>query len=316
MIEINLIAFVCLELIFIGVFFYTLYLRGVIKHSKQELLTFTETIEHNLNKEEKRLLFTHKKGEHANLVFQINALLSAYHLECATKQKTDRERKKLFSDLSHDVRTPLASIIGYLEAIRLGYAQEDTQAYLQVAEEKAHVLKNYLDGLFTMAQLDSGQLDLELSQHDLNECLREELISFVPLLQAKEIQLAIEIEDRPLWVEINREALTRIFNNLMQNALKHGKDTSFIGIKAWEENGGAYFEIWDRGAGIQESDLPFVFERLYRGDASRSTSGSGLGLSIVKELVTKQGGKITMHSKPYVRTGAIIFLPKKTCQTL
>lgn len=309
MIEIHLNALVVFEVLAILFVSITIWLTWRLKAIRDSHLAVVECIRGNLERGEKRLIFTNLSGLDSELSFAVNELLSAYYMEKSDMEKKEKERKLLFSNLSHDVRTPLASIIGYLEAIRLGIAGDERDEYLRVAEEKSHTLKHYLDSLFVMAKIDAGDMELEYKEVDLNESLRELMIPYLPLLSSRQLEVQVEIPEERSSVRLDVEALSRIFNNLLQNAIKYGASGGVVGLKAWREGNNACFEIWDAGVGIDQADLPFVFERLYRGDKARRSGGSGIGLSVVKELVHAMGGSVNMRSQPDMRTGAVVVLP-------
>lgn len=246
----------------------------------------------------------------APLIFKINELVDSYQKDKVKAFRIEQSRKRLLSNLSHDVRTPLASVLGYLDALCQGMAGEETEEYLHIAQGKAYALKEYIDELFTIAQIDANELQLNFESIDLFELLRSELIGWMPQFQKESIELQVQIPDEEYFVMGDSRALTRVFNNLMQNALRYGGGRHFVGVNAWADENNVYFEVWDKGAGISKDEISKVFERLYKGDSSRSTKGHGLGLAIAKELVQKMKGTILMESSPYIKTFVRVSLPK------
>lgn len=247
----------------------------------------------------------------APLVFRINQLVESYQNDKVKSFRAEQARKRMLSNLSHDLRTPLASVLGYLEALREGMAGAEAEEYLRIAQNKAYTLKEYIDGLFTIAQIDAGEISLEFEPIDLFELLRKELIGWVPRLQKEEITLEVQIPDEECFVLGDQHALSRIFNNLLQNALRYGGGSHFLAVSAWADDTDVNFEVWDKGPGLSDQEIARVFERLYKSDSSRSTQGHGLGLAIAKELAQKMNGAICIESAPYTKTAARVCLPRK-----
>lgn len=244
------------------------------------------------------------------LVFKINQLIDSYQDDKIKASQAEQARKQMLSNLSHDVRTPLTSVLGYLDALCSGVAGAEAEEYLHIARDKAYSLKEYIEELFTMAQIDAGEMNLVFESLDLYEVLRSELIGWIPTLQQKNITLDIDIPDEECFIIGDHYSLIRIFNNLIQNALRYGGSSNFIGVFAWKDDINVHFRVWDKGPGLSKDELSRVFQRLYKSDSSRSSKGHGLGLSISKELVEKMHGNIFMESNPNVNTFVQVSLPK------
>ena len=245
-----------------------------------------------------------------SLVFKINQLVDSYQKDKINSIRVEQARKQMLSNLSHDVRTPLTSVLGYLDALCDGMAGEEAEEYLHIAKNKAYALNEYIDELFTIAQIDADEVQLVFEQIDLLELLRSELIGWVPRLQKERVTLEVQIPDEEYFVIGDQHALIRIFSNLLQNAFRYGICNHFVGVSAWADDNNVYFEVWDKGPGLSQDEIARVFERLYKGDSSRSTKGHGLGLAIAKELVQKMKGTIYMESTPYIKTLVRVSLPK------
>ncbi|TCS93233.1 sensor histidine kinase [Hazenella coriacea] len=259
---------------------------------------------------ENRRIHVGDKELMAPLVFKINQLVDSYQNDKINALRIETARKQLLTNLSHDVRTPLTSVLGYLDAICDGTAGEEADEYLQIAKNKAYTLKEYIDELFMMAQLDADEMELVFEPIDLLELLRSELIGWLPRLQKENVRLEVEIPDDEYFVMGDQLALIRILGNLLQNALRYGGRHGDIGVSAWTGVNDVYFEVWDQGPGLSREEISRVFERLYKGDSSRTTKGHGLGLAIAKELVQRMNGTISMESTPYKKTCVRISLPK------
>jgi two-component system, OmpR family, phosphate regulon sensor histidine kinase PhoR len=218
----------------------------------------------------------------------------------------EEERKQMIANISHDLRTPLTSLLGYMEALKHDstLTAEEKEDFLRIAGDKGNALLVLLQDFFELAKLEADDFELKLRKVDLVEIVPEVLLGFYPDFVKAAIIPVTKIPDEPLYVKGDEVCLRRILNNLLSNALRYGQDGKEIGIAFREEASLVWVEVWDRGKGISAEDLPQVFERLYTGEASRNTSlqGTGLGLTITKNLVEKQGGRIMVTSTPNEKT--------------
>lgn len=244
----------------------------------------------------------------APLIFKINQLVDIYQKDKIKIYKAEQARKQLLSNLSHDLRTPLTSILGYIDALCDGIADEETDEYLNIVKGKAYSLKDCIDQLFTIAQLDANEIQFDFQQVDIYELLRSELIGWIPVLEKENKNINVNIPDEECFVNLDKQAVIRVFNNLFQNACRYGGET--IGVSAWENNSNVYFEVCDNGIGIPKEEISKVFNRLYKSDSTRTTKGHGLGLTIAKELSKKMNGNIFIESKPNTKTSIRVSFKK------
>ncbi|MGG3624922.1 HAMP domain-containing sensor histidine kinase [Bacillus gobiensis] len=258
---------------------------------------------------ENRRIHVDEKELIAPLVFQINQLVDSYQTDKVKAYRSEQARKRMLSSLSHDVRTPLTSVLGYLDALEGGLAGEEAGEYMHIARNKAYALKEYLDELFVIAQIDADEWKPSSESFDLFELLRSALIGWMPEFQKKDIMVDVQIPDSECFIIGDPHAISRVFNNLLQNALRYGGDT-YVGFNAWDDEHSIHFEVWDKGPGLSPGQLSKVFDRLYKADSSRSSKGHGLGLAIAKELVQKMNGTIVMESDPFRKTAVLVSLPK------
>lgn len=277
---------------------------------RRRIREISDTLEEIIAGNENLKIHVGYKDPIAPLVFKINRLVDFYENDKVKSFKRERARRQMLSNLSHDVRTPLTSVLGYLDALCGNMAGEEADEYLNIAKNKAYELKEYIDELFTVARIDADEIQLVFEPIDLFEFLRSELIGWVPELQQKNITLEVEIPDEECFITADQHALIRVFNNLLQNALRYGGCNQFIGVCAWADDAYAFFQVWDKGPGLSKDEISRVFERLYKGDSSRSMKGHGLGLAIAKELVQKMNGTIFMESTPHTKTFVQVSLPK------
>ncbi|MGG3892078.1 sensor histidine kinase [Metabacillus fastidiosus] len=248
------------------------------------------------------------------IIFSVNELIEQLEKIQIQSIKSQVARKSLLSSISHDIRTPLTSIIGYIDALRddIATSEAEKQEYLRILSKKAGNLKELIEEIFDMAKLDADEMPLKEEPLDLAEVARESLIEFLPELKNEHVELHISIPEKNCYVIADRLSLIRIIHNIIKNALEYGKDGKMLGIQIIEKANEYQLLIWDQGPGIPKEDLEFVFERMYRSDQSRSpfSSGSGLGLAIAKALVEKNKGDIWVESVPWVKTTCGFSIPR------
>lgn len=294
-----IIASILFLFICIGEFFYILHIRKQLA----EWLSFLKS----LHRSPKRNSFVKGNDILADINFELNRVLEESRKQFVKLQRAEYANQQLLSDLSHDVRTPLASLIGYLESLDSQKAIEQEE-YIHIAYRKALDLQELIDMLFQWSQLASREQIYQMEMYDINELTREVIIEYIPILEEKQVSFSVNIPDEEWLVKIDRMAYARIINNLLSNAVKHGKCTLIeIAVSRLEDK--ILIGVSNDGMAIPENDLPFIFERLYKCDAARSGSGNGLGLAIVRELTSAMGGRITVESIQGGKTTFCLELP-------
>ncbi|MCY9401205.1 HAMP domain-containing histidine kinase [Bacillus haynesii] len=248
------------------------------------------------------------------IIFSINELIEQLEKVQIDAAKSEAARKRLLSNISHDIRTPLTSIIGYVDALKDGVAssEEEKQEYLNILSKKSNSLKQLIDEIFNMAKLDANEVQLKTEFFDLAEVARETLIDFLPELKKHDIDLNVQLPEKKCVVIADRLSLIRVIENIVRNGIHYGKEGKVLGIELTESEHEYQLLIWDQGPGIPENDIENVFDRMYRRDRSRSLDdGSGLGLAIAKSLVEKNRGRIWAQSVPWEKTTFGVSLPKQ-----
>lgn len=226
----------------------------------------------------------------------------------------------MLSNISHDLKTPLTVIRGYLEIMRTREeaalegpadlqmaAEPEGQANLQMlekAEQKAGAMMELIDSFFSLAKIEAGDMDITLSALDVCEVCRESILDFYEMLTDADFQVEVGLPETPVSVQGNREALQRILSNLISNVIRYGSEGKYLGIFLRTDGQSAYIDVVDKGKGIDSVFAGSVFERLFTMEDSRSRSvqGNGLGLTIAKRLAERMDGELTLKSEPHVRT--------------
>lgn len=242
----------------------------------------------------------------SDIAFKINAIVYKLEKEISDLEIDSKTNKELMTSLSHDLRTPLTTLIGYLDAIDKGVVNgKEREDYFQIARSKAYDLKEYIDILFEWFKLQSSETDLLIEKVEINESTRRILRDWIPILEENNIDFEVDMLDKPIFIKIDRDKYGRIINNLLQNVISHSK-ASKLYISISNNDRRVFISIKDNGIGISDTNLPYIFDRLYKCDAGRSRKGSGLGLAIVKQMVEVMQGEITVESKEGEFTNFII----------
>ncbi|MFF2449565.1 sensor histidine kinase [Neobacillus sp. NPDC058068] len=265
--------------------------------------------------DEKLLLQTDNK-DLKQILIEINRLLEHNQKMMANYNKTEMSMRKMLSNISHDLKTPLTVVLGYIEFMLNdpNRNQEETDELLQKVHCKAVEVLDLINKFFDLAKLESGDKTLPLTRVNINEVCQKNILNFYELLTAKGFDVAIELPENILYALVNEEELNRVLNNLLSNAIQYGGDGKVLGLTLKSDEQFVYIDVWDKGKGISELHKDLVFERMYTLEDSRNKSyqGSGLGLTITKRLVEKMDGQIFLASKPFEKTTFTVQLKRIT----
>jgi len=243
------------------------------------------------------------------LIYEINDIILAYEEQIAVFHQTDETNKQLMTSLSHDVRTPLTTLIGYLDAVHKGVVTgTEREEYIEISRRKAYDLKGYIDVLFDWFKLNSDEFAMTIQRTEAAELTRNILIDWIPLLEDQSIEYSIEIPNQAVIANLDPDSYLRIINNLLQNVITHSQADS-VDILLTKREDIMQLSISDNGVGIGKEDLKQIFSRLYKCDKSRSDKGSGLGLSIAYQLTEKMGGQLSVESSSGQGATFILTLP-------
>ena len=242
----------------------------------------------------------------APLFYEINDIIRSYEDRISAFQHAEETNKQLMTSLSHDLRTPLTTLIGYLDAVHKGVVSgAEREEYIETSRRKAYELKDYIDVLFDWFKLNSDEFAIEIQRTEAAELTRNIMIDWIPLLEDRGIEYSIEIPEQELIVDLDPESYLRIINNLLQNVITHSQ-ADMVTVLLEKQEGRMRLSVTDNGIGIGKEDLKQIFSRLYKCDKSRSEKGSGLGLSIAYQLAEKMGGKLAAKSS--LGKGAVFLL--------
>ncbi len=280
-----------------------------IRRAKKQIGEMSEALEDVKKGNGNRRILADPHELAAPIAYGINDIILSYEDKLSAYRRMEETNRQLMTSLSHDVRTPLTTLIGYLDAVRKGIVSgKERDDYLKVACRKSYELKEYIDVLFDWFKLGSNEYTMNITDVDLTELTRKILICWIPVLEDAQIDFVIDIPEQPFLVKADPDGYMRILNNLMQNVISHSHGDK-IEIALSEQGGKIEILLSDNGVGMDQEDLKHIFERLYKCDKGRSEKGSGLGLSIVHQLVAKLNGTITVESVPEEGTVFILLFP-------
>ena len=268
----------------------------LVRRVKKQIAEMTDALVDVKNGNGNRRILSATNELVSPLAYEINEIVVSYESRLSIVRQTEEINRQLMTSLSHDVRTPLTTLIGYLDAAYKGLVTgKDRDDYIEIARRKAHDLKEYIDVLFDWFKLNSDEFALEIQSVEAAELTRNILIDWIPIFEDKQVDYDIDIPEQPVRVRLDTDSYMRIINNLIQNVIAHSH-AGKIKIALSKQENHMELLLADNGVGIEKEDLKHIFERLYKCDKGRSEKGSGLGLSIVHQLVEKMGGNITVES--------------------
>jgi signal transduction histidine kinase len=241
---------------------------------------------------------------------EFGRLARSFNRMVAELERADQQRRNLTADVAHELRTPIHIIQGNLEGIADGvYQPTDEQMELLLNETRQ--LSRLVEDLRTLSLAEAGQLRLERDELDASELLSDTATSFSGQAEAAgvDVQLEIDQESGSLTLFGDAGRLDQVVSNLVANALGHTQPEGVIKLRAWADRESVFIQVSDNGHGIPAEDLPYIFDRFWRGESSRESS-SGLGLAIARQLVQAHGGSISVESELNEGTTFTIDLPK------
>lgn len=245
------------------------------------------------------------RDEIGKLSLEFNRMVEQLEWAREERGRLEASRRGLIAAVSHDLRTPLASMRAMIEAINDGVVSEPetVSRYLNTIQNETQHLSTLIDDLFELSQIDAGVLKLHIEPTSLEDLVSDALESMKAQAQRKNVKLQGEVHGALPRLPLDAPRMQRVLYNLVQNAIRHTPSDGTVTILVAEGGNGVQLTVADTGEGILESDLPHVFDRFYRGEAARTRgsgagSGAGLGLAIAKGIVEAHGGTISVDSGP------------------
>ncbi|PWM22900.1 MAG: hypothetical protein DBX53_02970 [Clostridiales bacterium] len=231
---------------------------------------------------------------------EVGELVNSYNAMAEALGNLDMMRNDFIASISHELRTPMTSIGGFIDGILDGVIPAEKQEhYLQIVKEEIARMNALVNDLLNMARLQSGKVELDLLPCSLEELLRNTALKLKPIIDEKEIQIVFDIKTKNCEVLVDRPSIERVLINLIQNAVKFTNPGGTVTLHS-EPDGKNKVRITveDTGSGIAREEIPFIFEKFYKADKSRGLDkkGTGLGLAIVKNILSAHGQEIHVES--------------------
>ena len=216
------------------------------------------------------------------------------------EEEAEETKNELITNVAHDLRTPLTSIIGYIDIVNNmpDLTEAQRSEYLKITWEKARKLEKLINELFSFTKISYGGMPMHMEKIDLIKLLEQEVDELYPTFKDNQLECVLETDTDSCMVMADGEQLVRVFDNLLGNAVKYGRYGKMIRVRTVTEQSQIRIQVVNYGSVIPAENLPSLFEKFYKVDTSRqpSSEGTGLGLAIAKSIVESHGGSISVKS--------------------
>jgi len=275
---------------------FVLMMDGVIRYVKEISDGINRIAAGDLNTE----ISVRGTDEFANIARNLNKMTDEVRVLIDKEHEAERSKNDLITNVAHDLRTPLTSIIGYLELLKNknDLEPEVKEKFVDIAYSKSKRLEKLIEDLFGFTKLNHGKIAMKISTLDIVKLLEQMLDEFYPNFQEAGLEYEFVTSDPGIQIEADGNLLARLFDNLINNAIKYGADGKIVRVEIRRMDPMVIIRVINYGKVIPENDLEHIFDKFYRVDHSRSmnTGGTGLGLAIAIGVVTLHGGSIEASS--------------------
>lgn len=265
-------------------------IKHALKEARRELLEIQKDLSQN-----QILHLASPDQDLEKLLHAVNDMLEELRRERLNYEKREKEFQRQIEQISHDLRTPLTVILGYLKFLKQAEPSE-TAEILEIIERKSHAMEHLVSQFYDFSRLSSHDYKIELQQTDVCRILREALLDNYQILEQAQITVAQTLPKHPVLTLGDPQALERIFANLFQNTCRYG--TGFLKISFEEQPENIRIQFANGTETLTPEDIPHLFERFYMQDSARTGSGTGLGLTIAKSLAEAMHGSLTASCSP------------------
>jgi signal transduction histidine kinase len=230
---------------------------------------------------------------------EIGELAESFNSMADSLEEVEKKRRDFISNVSHEIRSPITSIKGFIGGILDGVVPKEKQNYyLTITYEEIQRLTRLVNDLLDLSAIESGQFRLRIEEVDINEVIRQTVIRFEPKIMKKKVKVDVLLQGEKLMVAGDKDRLTQVITNLLDNSLKYVPVSGNINIKTVIKGSKALVTIFNDGPNIPESEIKYIWDRFYKADKARSSKVStGLGLSIVRSIITQLGEDIWVENK-------------------
>jgi len=264
---------------------------------KKEIQSVTEQLlERHQHKADTKINLAFYDKDFEKLAKEINVQIDETKVANAQKMRTEKELKQVISNISHDIRTPLTSILGYIQFLEDdNVSSEIRKEYIRIVKNGASRLRVLLEDFFELSVIESADYPIKIESIQLNDLVREVLVGFYEEFNQKHIEPTINISEDDIRVKADSSAVKRVIENLVTNALKHSTGNVIITLESNPPF--ARFTISNTAPKLKKEDIFHLFDRFYKADQARKGKGTGLGLSIAKGLMEKMNGSLSAEFK-------------------
>lgn len=283
-----------------GIFFFVIYIFVLSRRRILYLVRITRAVQRIANGHFDERIPVRYNDEMGELASNLNKMSEQLKTSIEDERRAERTKSELITNVSHDLRTPLTSIAGYLGLIEQDRYRDEVELrqYVHIAYEKSKRLQALIDDLFEYTRLTGGGLSLKKSELDLVEMIGQLTAQFQYEMRQAGMEIRLSFPKHKVMLQADGDKLARVLDNLLANAVNYGKDGVYIDVAVRIHGKEAIAEVINYGYPIPPQDLPHIFDRFYRVEKSRSedTGGSGLGLAIAKQIIELHGGSIRAES--------------------
>ena len=236
---------------------------------------------------------------------EIGQLTETFNSMAAALKKYEDTRQSFIGNVSHELKSPLTSIQGFIQGMVDGtISKDEQQTYLEIVLAETKRMNTLIMDLLDLVRIESNQMEIKFTKWDANELIRRCLINFINKIEERHIELTVDISEDKTEVYADIDRITQVITNLLDNAVKFCNDSGSIKVWTYKTNGKLNISISNTGRTIPEEDLEYIFDRFFKVDKAhnRKIPGTGIGLSIVKEIINRHDEKIWVNSKAGVGT--------------
>lgn len=287
---------------------FILFSRKIIKRIEDINLYVNKVKSGNINS----YIEIKTKDEIGQLSHNISIMVKTLKDSIDKQKQSEKIRNEMISNISHDLRTPLTSLSGYIELIKLNI--NDTNAcndYIEVLDTKCKSLKNQVNDLLEYCNLNYKEIKIKKRIVSVKELIEQVIIDFIPQMEKEGISFVLEIQQEKLYIDVDINLFIRLLQNIISNGIFYGKSGKKIKVEVFLREAQVIIKIMNYGKPIPKEDITYIFERFYRGEKSRNenTGGKGMGLAVAKSIAELHNGSINVYSKE-LETAFEIVLPE------
>ncbi|MDO5522313.1 MAG: HAMP domain-containing sensor histidine kinase [bacterium] len=297
----------------IGMILFTIYFLMLTRRLSNYLYEISDGIKVIASGKFESRIRVKNEDEFAVIAASVNKMASDINEMMENERKNEQLKHELITNVAHDLRTPLTSIIGYLElSQKAEISTEDKEHYVAIAYDKSKRLQSLIEDLFSYTKFSSGEVKLSKQEIDLLKLLQQMIDEFYPSFQDANLEYELVSNVKRAMLSIDGNLLARAIANLISNAIKYGKKGKKIKVELEKTDHDYEIAVVNYGAIIPQEDIPYIFDKFYRVETSRSmdTGGTGLGLAIAKKIVNLHDGELSVSSDAF-KTEFKMILPYK-----